>query len=171
MERGYMKKLYLHIGTAKTGSSALQSFFYLNADTLEKKGIYYPLEYGGAPINQFQLSGGNLGPLVLEKDGHDNELVEAVAKLLEGHDTLLFSTEYLWDHFEARMGIFEGIHELDCETEIVVYLRPQVEFIESMYREAVENLCCVTDELEVFLEAARMNAEEKRQPLLDAGGG
>lgn len=45
-----MKKIYLHIGTAKTGSSALQAFFYKNAKLLEDNGIYYPLEYGGDTI-------------------------------------------------------------------------------------------------------------------------
>ena len=67
-----MKKIYLHIGTAKTGSSALQAFFYKNAKLLEDNGIYYPLEYGGIPFNNFLLSGGNLGPLILEKDNHDD---------------------------------------------------------------------------------------------------
>ena len=36
-----MKKLYLHIGLGKTGSSALQSWLSLNAEALAKQGIDY----------------------------------------------------------------------------------------------------------------------------------
>ena len=35
------RKLILHIGTEKTGTSSLQEFFHLNRCTLIDKGIYY----------------------------------------------------------------------------------------------------------------------------------
>ena len=34
-----MKSLYLHIGNFKTGSTSLQSFFYLNGKLLKKNNI------------------------------------------------------------------------------------------------------------------------------------
>ena len=36
------KKLYLHIGMGKTGTTALQHFFWDNRDILAAKGICYP---------------------------------------------------------------------------------------------------------------------------------
>ena len=152
-----MKKIYLHIGTAKTGSSALQAFFYKNAKLLEDNGIYYPLEYGGIPFNNFLLSGGNLGPLILEKDNHDDELVEIISSLLDKYKVILLSSEYLWDHFDYRMEIFNGLSKLNCTVEIIVYLRPQVDYIESMYRESVENLYSTYVELDDFFEAINSN--------------
>ena len=43
-----MKTLYLHIGTPKTGTSALQSFLLSNSELLESRGACYrqmPWEY------------------------------------------------------------------------------------------------------------------------------
>lgn len=37
-----MKELYIHIGMGKTGTTALQEFFYENRDVLRKNGICYP---------------------------------------------------------------------------------------------------------------------------------
>ncbi len=36
------QQLYLHIGTVKTGTTALQRFLYSNSEVLRKKGIIYP---------------------------------------------------------------------------------------------------------------------------------
>ena len=38
-----MKTLYLHIGTSKTGTSAIQIFCKDNQETLKKQGYYYPI--------------------------------------------------------------------------------------------------------------------------------
>lgn len=38
-----MKTLYLHIGTPKTGTSAIQIFCKDNQETLKKQGYYYPI--------------------------------------------------------------------------------------------------------------------------------
>jgi chaperonin cofactor prefoldin len=40
------KKLYIHIGTAKTGTSALQKFFSSNRSVLKKNGVLYPINRG-----------------------------------------------------------------------------------------------------------------------------
>ncbi|MHC4844245.1 MAG: hypothetical protein ACYTEE_10625 [Planctomycetota bacterium] len=41
------KQLYIHIGTVKTGTSALQRFLLLNRHTLSQKGVSYPEDRGG----------------------------------------------------------------------------------------------------------------------------
>ena len=38
-----MKTLYLHIGTHKTGSTAIQHFFKVNKEVLKTMGYTYPL--------------------------------------------------------------------------------------------------------------------------------
>lgn len=38
-----MRQLILHIGTHRTGTSALQQFFLMNRHVLDKNGVYYPL--------------------------------------------------------------------------------------------------------------------------------
>lgn len=44
-------KLFLHVGVAKTGSTALQTFFAKNFGLLEEKGILYP-NVDGNPVNR-----------------------------------------------------------------------------------------------------------------------
>lgn len=51
------KTLYLHIGTPKTGSSAIQTFLEQNRETLRSKGIDYP--GGPAKKTQFSAQSGN----------------------------------------------------------------------------------------------------------------
>lgn len=51
-----LKTLYIHIGTAKTGTSALQTFFRNNEKVLFAKGIYYPKSPGNVwSTNHFHL--------------------------------------------------------------------------------------------------------------------
>ena len=53
-----MKKLYLHVGCGKTGSSALQVWLSQIAGELEKTGILYPL-HGATPLDDYTISSGN----------------------------------------------------------------------------------------------------------------
>src|SRR5262249_27414617 len=46
LRRPLMKTLYLHIGTEKTGSTALQMVSGMNRGALIKHGIFYPLSPG-----------------------------------------------------------------------------------------------------------------------------
>ena len=39
-----MKKVWLHIGTHKTGTTTLQKFFFENKEVLLQRGLYYPTE-------------------------------------------------------------------------------------------------------------------------------
>lgn len=38
----YMKTLYLHIGTPKTGTTSIQEFMVCSREALQKHGICYP---------------------------------------------------------------------------------------------------------------------------------
>jgi len=51
-------KLYLHIGTEKTGSSFLQSYLAKNRSMLEKHGIYFP----DAGIREVDMLSGRISP-------------------------------------------------------------------------------------------------------------
>jgi hypothetical protein len=50
------KTIYLHIGTGKTGTGALQEFFHLNSNNLAKNGILYPTNGAAGPVDRPQHS-------------------------------------------------------------------------------------------------------------------
>ena len=67
-----MKKLIIHIGHGKTGSSYLQSVFALNKDMLKKEGFDYPDHKDSKVAEIGYISAGN-GDLLLENDFFDTE--------------------------------------------------------------------------------------------------
>ncbi|MEP4147277.1 MAG: hypothetical protein ABJL54_08665 [Halioglobus sp.] len=74
------KRVILHIGLGKTGSSTIQQFLLANADALEKRGVYYPRKF----------------PDELHFDGNHSQSLRAIfeekpelipANILAGRDT------------------------------------------------------------------------------------
>lgn len=53
-----MIKLYIHIGTEKTGSSYIQSLFYNNRDLLSKNDFYFP----ASGVQAYQMKHGTISP-------------------------------------------------------------------------------------------------------------
>jgi len=88
-------KLTLHIGTQKTGSSALQSFLALNSDLLADYGILYPEHSSFSSAKMGEVSSGNLpsGP---------NDWVNYIEKLQKKEfKHILFSNEVLFNQKKA----------------------------------------------------------------------
>ena len=53
-------KLYLHIGTEKTGSSHLQSLSAINSNVLQQNGIWFPFEgKSNKSLIKGEISAGN----------------------------------------------------------------------------------------------------------------
>lgn len=126
-------RLVLHIGTHKTGTTSIQSWFARNAQRLAKTGICYPEIY--ANINNAgqhfiaQIAAGENAP-------PQPELTPRIAKLLRilkeaKADKILVSSELL------SVVPPERIVSLFCDydTQVFCILRRQDDYIESMFRE------------------------------------
>lgn len=46
-----VKKLFIHAGLQKTGSTSLQHFFFMNRDFLKNNGVLYPASPNNSPLN------------------------------------------------------------------------------------------------------------------------
>jgi hypothetical protein len=88
-----MKKLILHIGYGKTGSSALQTWFALNAQQLNKQGV----NYAGAneEAKAFQVNSGNGGLLLSFLNGEDVSNERLMEYYFGNLDCSLISSEAL----------------------------------------------------------------------------
>jgi len=135
------RKLYLHIGTSKTGTSALQFFLYENREQLRASGFLYPANQVLSlkdPKHQSFFNSIRSG----RKDRFD-ALLQALGSELNHHlHTVILSSEGFYNHMhELTDQSWSLIRELAAaySMQIIVYLRPQYEFIESQYRQYMQN--------------------------------
>lgn len=133
-----MKVLYLHIGTPKTGTSTLQHFLYDNKEILESNGIYYPIwnklkAWGGE-----ESTDGNFG-WIQRCQLTSEQKIDEVAKCFEQHEKVLLSTENIWLEVLDKKSFLNDLKSIDEELQVkvIVYLRKQVDYLESQYREYV----------------------------------
>ncbi len=138
-----MRRLYLHIGLGKTGSSALQTWLSVNAGELARQGIWYADL--SAEARAGKPSSGNGSPLVEAlRGGH----FDAVERLLhevyfpaDAGDTAIISSELLKDVRPPKLRELHGLFtRLDIEPHIVAYVRSVYERAYSTYGQSVKNL-------------------------------
>ncbi len=134
---GTKKRLFLHIGTHKTGTTSIQYWFARNGASLARQGAYYPDVYA---------SKSNPGQhFVAHLAASENPLSEPrrarqVATLLDRldqarGDVALVSTE-LFSVIDPA-PVADIFADFDCE--IFCVLRRQDELLESMYRELTKS--------------------------------
>lgn len=139
-----MTRVILHIGTEKTGTTSIQQCLSMNRKVLLKKGIVYP-HIGPRSDAHFDLvnalhpldNGGRymefLKPVDTPQDFYWNKLADCIKQNAE--KTIVLSAE----HFSSRLRenaltyMKQFFQSLDVHLEIVIYLRPQADFIESSY--------------------------------------
>ncbi|MBB1296287.1 hypothetical protein [Pseudoalteromonas sp. SR41-7] len=139
-----MSKVVLHIGTEKTGTTSIQHFMSQNRQALLAKGIVYP-NLGSRKDAHFDLvnsvhpldNGGRhmefLGPVTQPVDFLWNKLEECINE--HPNKTIVLSAE----HFSSRLRehalkyIRDFFEKLSITPQIIIYLRPQADYIESSY--------------------------------------
>lgn len=123
--------LFIHIGTHKTGTSALQSFLGGRADELDKKGVHYLRSGRAAGKAHHELSWG-----IRERHGADLAAWDGVRTELKANASArqVLSSEAFWftdpAGVKAQLG---GVEDL----RIVMYLRRQDKYLQSLYKQTV----------------------------------
>ncbi|WP_297417337.1 hypothetical protein [Clostridium sp.] len=141
MKKDEKKTIYLHIGSNKTGSSALQAFFYENSIILEKKGIYYPPQ-SGYWNKEFKISSGNAVYLLDDCDQYPLgekgiNKINSIFSLTEKYSKILLSSEWLWS-INDKTTFFNNFKKENIEIVVIVYLRRQDEYLESAINQKVK---------------------------------
>jgi hypothetical protein len=142
-----MVKVYIHIGTPKTGTSSIQKFLFDNRKILLEKGYLYSA-YGRAGSKlQASIS-------VAALFSHHNlvwELTKATVydPKAGGWKEILGEIKHLKaKNVVISSEFFYGIVDYDklislkdllgCETKIIVYLRRQDQYFQSLYSQAIK---------------------------------
>lgn len=116
------KRVFIHVGVPKTGSSALQAFLSLHASALEQQGISYPFPEAEVTVTAGTCTG-NLLHVMLKKASADEFqsnlagvtatylpfAVEAAVEAARG-DTVLVSGEFITQHLTP--GLVDYFHAL-----------------------------------------------------------
>lgn len=128
----------MHIGTNKTGTSAIQRFCNSNRDLLLNSGLLYPATgcQGDAHYGISQVLGFGQGQLTVsdkELSGLSNNLSKELKE--SGADSCVVSSEnfVLPKALDPVRNLFSGF---DCR--VIVYLRRHDHWWESAYAEAVK---------------------------------
>ena len=147
-----MKTMYLHIGTPKTATTAIQTFCNENQNALKENGYIFPVfPYDYGSIQQFRnghfLIDGLYGKNWRErKEAADQVFVEGFGQIYEmfkEYDNIILSDEGIWNHSFLRDASFwkrmegelkKGLFQL----KIVVYLRRQDDFLFSWWNQQVK---------------------------------
>ena len=130
------KKLLLHIGQHKTGTSSIQKFFDAAGDKLAAHGIIYPKAGRNGVLGD--APGHHALARAFYDRHHRGELPEVAAMVasvrkefeLSGGHTLVISAEDIYACPRPQV-VFDYFPDFD--TEIYVSLRPQHEMIGAMY--------------------------------------
>ena len=152
-----MKRLILHIGTHKTGTTAVQSFLRANAGLLLRDaGIFYPIypwELSSTTVArnghflhcQAYLRAKDYQKRVRRDEEYNSEiLLDVFKQQLEEHDTILLSDEQLWYSLCTMKGYLGHLRDIigECgvdRTDIVVYFRRQDEYLESYWKQWIKS--------------------------------
>lgn len=138
------KKVYIHIGTHKTGTTAVQGFSANATAFLEAHGVYYPLI--ARPFIKKQSLGHHLIPWHLKKRnipasryvefaGREEEMLLALIESIHASacDSVVLSSEEFDTLNAVEIGALRQLFS-DFDVRIIVYLRRKDTMIESMYQ-------------------------------------
>ncbi len=162
-----MKTLYLHIGTPKTGTSALQSFLLSNSELLESRGACYrqmPWEY---PRDASQRRNGHFligrvydGSGNSDQEARNERIEEGMKTVMEWFrtcDTVILSDESLWNALfrKNHRGLLLYLRKFctvnGISLKIIVYLRRQDEYVISWWKQKIQSGSRLA-EWEIFME-------------------
>ena len=135
----YMTKITLHIGSYKTGSTAIQQFLKRNRSSLLDAGWSYP---HAACRND---NAHHLLPFALQNGSRKNDFSEArelvnqvLAEAREnGAENIILSSEVFFSLQELEIHRLAAILD-DFEVRVVCYLRRQDLFLHSFYMQCIK---------------------------------
>tara|TARA_R110001583_G_scaffold195533_1_gene375559 strand:- start:101 stop:1432 length:1332 start_codon:yes stop_codon:yes gene_type:complete len=133
------KKIFIHVGPPKTGTSAIQSWFSKNTSQLRSNGVYYPAH----ALDSNGVSSGNLNTvcdILTPNDGSKVTRIivseKKVALLLNDFYKSDFTTLFLSSEFFIQHMVL--LKKLIPEANFIAYLRNPIEILESNYNQGVK---------------------------------
>jgi hypothetical protein len=150
-------KIFLHIGTEKTGSTSIQKFMADSAGKLDSLGVVYPDKFGGSNHIDLTIYAANPERTTnLRASPHARKMRRnSVYENFESYFSHTMNSEYRCEnrtvifsneHLSSRLVVREELESLKKLLEsiskditVILYLRPQEVFLTSLYSSAIRN--------------------------------
>ena len=134
-----MRTAFVHIGTHKTGTTSIQAMLAMNAPAFRVAGLFVPETGRSNPAYAahhniaWQLSGDR------RFDAHDGTLADLLGEITSaGSPNVCLSSEdfeFLHGNEPALLTLRDAFAGIGYAVTIVLYLRPQADYLESLYAE------------------------------------
>lgn len=133
-----MKTLHLHIGRHKSGTSSLQHIFSSKTDFLNKNNFYYPLAGRGSIVAHHGLATA-FNQRIFSTNKDAEKFVEGIRIELEScqQENILISSEAFQNI--TRLNNLKSFFNLFDKTIIYIYFREPLDYLQSAYRQKVQN--------------------------------
>ncbi len=133
-----MSRIVLHIGTYKTGSTAIQAFMRKNSSILQSYGVIYPVYRGDAQSHTFLRQAIRTN----NKEGLA-ECVHTLERALEEHSgaTVVLSSEHFWPMNGSDLQIMLTALQRVCpDVRVLMYVRSQGRLWASLYAQQSKSM-------------------------------
>ncbi len=130
-----MRRMVLHIGYPKTGSSSLQRFLFKNRESLAELGVLYPMAESDVRVAQHNIAwslstGYRFDPSSLTFDS-----VADLFRESEQEVVVISSEDFIQrpDPEAAVQRVRQFATEAEVAVDVIVFVRPQYAYINSLY--------------------------------------
>ncbi|NOU46051.1 MAG: hypothetical protein HOO86_03205 [Bacteroidales bacterium] len=135
------KTLFIHIGTHKTGSTAIQNLLLLNKPELLKNGVLFP----GSSDDHYQITNElrESEKPYLNRETQAYKIFTEIKSNLHYFDTFIISSEGFCENYELilpRLADIIAYFNLQIDIKIIIFYRYQASNLESTYQQYVKQL-------------------------------
>lgn len=161
-----MSTIFIHVGTPKTGTSAIQVFCSKNRKLLKSKGFCYPdmgFRFPGIGVNR---NAHFMNKKILDEQKkripeEEEKLVaqgmEKIQRLLEKFPNIILSDEFFWNNKSLNSEKWKQYKEMfeamGAQVKVIVYLRRQDLVIQSYWAQQVKET--MTMSFERYIESGK----------------
>ncbi|MCF4167273.1 hypothetical protein L2U69_16615 [Zavarzinia compransoris] len=133
-----MARVILHIGTYKTGSTAIQSFMRKNEAAFAQQSIYYPTFKGDSQNHTFLRTS-----LMQEDAANVADCRDVLQRCVDAdpNATIVLSSEHYWPlHGPKLQEMLDVIEKVCPDITTVIYLRRQDKLWASLYAQMAKSM-------------------------------
>ena len=136
-----MKTIFIHIGTPKTGTTAIQNFLNDNRTTLKKYGLIYPVFKVKYQRERSVRNGHWLINPEVSREKYD-ECMKHLIHVTNKFSRVVLTDEGFWNRGGAETDFWLNLRKVleprDIQLKVIVYLRRQDDYAYSYYAQRIK---------------------------------